>query len=252
MKNTLFWKKDEKEVILLLFQGSPILYQRRAVQPPGSPYRFSACPHLSLATCNLSALAPFFHVTNTDQSKTTLLTNCVTAAKLEQDGWVERGKLLQSTSTPVNTSQTGCLIHNLTSFPDAQCTKPRARSYHLFLSQSSLLLMNSTAATQLRAARHNCGQLRSKMPATVIYLYLEISSVIFWMKVQETESKGGKTLDRGTQVQEVESTQEIFGTYIKEIESNIMKFFRKRNPRGKLFGLSWHCDKFNTAGQNLG
>ena len=76
------------------------------------------------------------------------------------------------------------------------------------------------------------------MLAMVIYLYLEISSVIFWMKVQETESKGGKTLDRGTQVQEVESTQEIFGTYIKEIESNIMKFFRKRNPRGKLFGLS--------------
>ena len=39
----------------------------------------------------------------------------------------------------------------------------------------SLLLMNSTAATQLAGGRHNCGRLRSKMPATtVIYLYLEI------------------------------------------------------------------------------
>ena len=33
-------------------------------------------------------------------------------------------------------------------------------------------LMNSTAATQLPAARSNCGQLRSRIPATVIYLYL--------------------------------------------------------------------------------
>ena len=165
----------------MLFQGSPILYQRRAVhsvQPPGSPYRFSACPHFQLATCNLSVLT----LLSCHQHRSTK--NYSSDQLCDSSKARTRRLSRERQAAPINLNSCEYFTDRLpphpqfASLPNAQCTKPRARSYPRFLSQSSLplLLMNSTAATQLRAARHNCGQLPSKMPATVIYLYLEIST----------------------------------------------------------------------------